>query len=96
MPFHHTPNLFFPFFMDGVLAAPFAKFGKLNFPFHFFLVFAAPIANALAGLALQFYQVVLRHLGILADYRTSRKKASYTEPGENSAGGRWKFVGALH
>jgi len=81
--------------MRSVLAAPLAKFGKLNFPFHLFLIFAAPIADSFAGLALQFYQVVLRHLDILADYLTSRKKASYTEPGENSAG-CWKFVGALH
>lgn len=40
---------------------PFAEFLELNLALHFFLVFGAPIVNALALGALQFDKPILRH-----------------------------------
>ena len=44
-----------------MLAAPLAVFFHLDFPLHFFLVFARPITDALARRALKFDQIILGH-----------------------------------
>ena len=47
--------------MDGVRFAPLAEFFQLNFPFHFALVLAGPVIDALALGALKFDQIILTH-----------------------------------
>lgn len=49
--------------MHGLRTAPFAVLFELNFALHQLLVLGRPIVNALAFVAGQFYESILRHAG---------------------------------
>lgn len=56
--------------------APIAKLRQLNLALHFFLVFLAPIIDALAGRAREFDQSVLGHRCLsLSENKKPRKRA---------------------
>lgn len=48
--------------MGGLFLAPLAKLPKFNLLFHFFLILAAPVVDALAGAAGQLDESVLGHM----------------------------------
>lgn len=55
-------SLFLSLFVLRMLSAPFAILFDFNLALHKLLVLARPIVNAIACLARQFYQLILRHM----------------------------------
>ncbi len=56
--------LFLDLFVLGLLLTPFTVLFELNFASDKFLVLAAPVVDALAGTAGEFYKFILRHIGL--------------------------------
>ena len=63
--------------MRGVLSAPSAKFGKLDFPFYFADIFARPIIVAFAVGTLQTDKIWLGHTRLLCSVKLKIKNEKF-------------------
>lgn len=63
---HRPPSLLFRLLVFRALAAPIAKLRKFYLTLYCFFIFLAPIIDALALLAREFYKPVLGHKLFLA------------------------------
>ena len=56
---HNRGFLLFSLLVQSLFLAPLAKLLKLNLPFHFLLIFPAPIVGSFTLGAVEFYEEIL-------------------------------------